>query len=1253
MHPKHIARLAGLALLALLLPALARAAQPAAQPPVPRQITQTTVFYDPSPLQTWRPYSERVALPSPVTLVAGPFERMADTTTTDYVELDVLMVIYPNTAAGYLSPEKVERVRQQSLETAVFLWRNSHLKLHINYTFEIINDYKDASEFEGFSSTCGWLMPEDRDGDGESVENDLIARGYNAGQYDSINLLWAHNFGTIAPCSGGYAFGIYAWPQLGPSSLTTNILFEWGNDIWNPFHHEFQHAIDALFESAGNPDYFHADYPWKEAERFGDDRDFHATMMRAWPTEDWFDLLPAWGDYGTTPDADGDSVPDLAPQLYLTEATLGSAPTAADTDADDLDDLGESMAGHFHAADPVDMDTDGDGLRDGRDIAPLYVIDPHIPRASPLIDGCREDWSLYTQQVFESNAPLDAALYLNWDEDMLYLMVEMDRYALVDVYLDGNGDGWWHGRDNYFFTLHPDVPGPHSDDLFANFYIWDCSPTVTGQFGYCMDDRASQHPAGHLVEITEFTHYARTWLTGYRVQVGIPANLVTQFQPGPGQETGVQVTFHNVDRSGSNWARFFEYQAFTYPLFYDPMSFEPNDTPANATPLEIGAEVATAVAPAGDVDVYRVETLALDRLVFDIDADDIGSPLDATLTLLDTDGTTPLAVSTDDGRTNDPRLIHVIPRDGTYYLTVVDGRDPPDGGDDHFYHLNLTLTEVDEPNDSFAQATPLAYGDSHAARISPEYDTDCYVFSGQWGDEITADIDAYVLGSPLHADLYLYDASGNSLDLSEEDGQSPDPLLHYTLPWDGTYYLRVGAPAGGRHYTYTLHLNRKPRAAIGVSPPVLAQALFAGQTATQMLTLTNPAEGDLLYNIYTFTADPQPMVPPTLLADDNGYTVVDSLVSPELSYSWIEIAPEAGGTGLPLSELEGSPNHYYWPVDLPFDFMFYGQTYDQVAVGTSGLIYFEDRRLTGNNQPIPGLDVPLIASFWEDLIVWEYSGVYVQDLGRALVVEYYEVAPFYAGTGGTWQAILFDNGNILFQYQDLDFELNAVNFGGSATVGIQADGQTGLQYSYNSPVLQDGQALCFVAPGNTVAQCEFNNVAWLTVTPQSGTVAPDDSAELEVAFDAANLAPGLHAADIVVASNAVNEPAVTVRAGLLVSVPILSVTPQEAAADGYVGSEARYMLQVTNTSDAAARFIVTHTSGTWPVAWAPRPLPWLNPGETLDLEVLVSVPRSTADGTVEVSELAFRTHDPTVQATAVLTTTARHHHVHAPVVARP
>jgi subtilisin family serine protease len=253
--------------------------------------------------------------------------------------------------------------------------------------------------------------------------------------------------------------------------------------------------------------------------------------------------------------------------------------------------------------------------------------------------------------------------------------------------------------------------------------------------------------------------------------------------------------------------------------------------------------------------------------------------------------------------------------------------------------------------------------------------------------------------------------------------------------------------------------------------------------------------------------------------DPFGYTYRDSNDPAGPRYTWIEIAPPAGGSGSELP-LDGVDDGYYWPLALPFNFNFYGTDYPNLAVNTNGTLYFTDQYMTYVNAPIPGFGSGVdrfIANLWDDLYV-SPGGIYYQRQDDRLIVEYYQVMGLGSSDWGTWEAILFDSGSILFQYQDVTFG-DSRNGGGSATVGIQGGTTQGLQYSYNRAALSQGLAICFAYPGQSADCSLYEDVPWLSAKPISGTLLAGGALPLEVTFDAAGLSTGVYTGALVVLSN--------------------------------------------------------------------------------------------------------------------------------------
>jgi hypothetical protein len=232
--------------------------------------------------------------------------------------------------------------------------------------------------------------------------------------------------------------------------------------------------------------------------------------------------------------------------------------------------------------------------------------------------------------------------------------------------------------------------------------------------------------------------------------------------------------------------------------------------------------------------------------------------------------------------------------------------------------------------------------------------------------------------------------------------------------------------------------------------------------------------------------------------DSFGYTYKDSNTGGP-AYSWIEIN-ETGTLEMPSSD-----NLWFESkvVDLGFVFEFYGKEYNQLSIGSTGMLFFEQIVETRDNTPI--LSTPdvhgFIAPFWDNMIFgflnynpypyplysFDMIGeVYSQTLeigpNRVFVVEWQGMmSPNYANisispnpdfypSGVTFEALLYEgSNNIIFQYKDVDFGgspiIDVGNNGNSATVGIEDSyGFNGLEYSFNQPVISPELSILFEYP---------------------------------------------------------------------------------------------------------------------------------------------------------------------------------------------
>lgn len=96
-------------------------------------------------------------------------------------------------------------------------------------------------------------------------------------------------------------------------------------------------------------------------------------------------------------------------------------------------------------------------------------------------------------------------------------------------------------------------------------------------------------------------------------------------------------------------------------------------------------------------------------------------------------------------------------------------------------------------------------------RIFPREDVDVWVFAARAGEQITCEVQAKQIGSPLEARLELLSSDGRQLG-EAVDRVGKDPRLHFRAPADGEYSLRISdVNAGGlQHFVYRLAVTSGP-----------------------------------------------------------------------------------------------------------------------------------------------------------------------------------------------------------------------------------------------------------------------------------------------------------------------------------------------------------------------------------------------------------------------------------------------------------
>ena len=166
------------------------------------------------------------------------------------------------------------------------------------------------------------------------------------------------------------------------------------------------------------------------------------------------------------------------------------------------------------------------------------------------------------------------------------------------------------------------------------------------------------------------------------------------------------------------------------------------------------------------------------------------------------------------------------------------------------------------------------------------------------------------------------------------------------------------------------------------------------------------------------------------------------------------------------------------PATLSFPFPFFDGTYTDIAVSSNGFLAMVPSMTSSysSNTTLPSTSAPaslgIIAPFWEDLSYSRHGGSFrmaeVAVGGQQVaVLQWTALGPWTGSTSTkvTFQAQLWENGDIVFVYQDLVGD-TTTTLGSSATVGIQAPGSSGtppaVLVSYNQAVLRPGMAITMI-----------------------------------------------------------------------------------------------------------------------------------------------------------------------------------------------
>jgi hypothetical protein len=250
-------------------------------------------------------------------------------------------------------------------------------------------------------------------------------------------------------------------------------------------------------------------------------------------------------------------------------------------------------------------------------------------------------------------------------------------------------------------------------------------------------------------------------------------------------------------------------------LIEDEIDGEPIPV-AVSTPVTINGRI----FPREDVDIWAVKLQKGQPLSVRVDADRIGSPLEARIEVRDASGQ--LIAEADASPGKDPRVQLTAASDGVHQVRITDAR--ADGGPAFVYRLTLnTVNEsIAESNTKLVRESDvpdpvrgnfLSGASVGGGTIATAGEVDRWSFSGRKGESLEIQLMANRIGSPLLGVLAITDSNGKEL-ARTETGTAPasiDPTLKLSVPADGIYFVTVQdrfRNRGGARYTYQVTIAR-------------------------------------------------------------------------------------------------------------------------------------------------------------------------------------------------------------------------------------------------------------------------------------------------------------------------------------------------------------------------------------------------------------------------------------------------------------
>jgi murein DD-endopeptidase MepM/ murein hydrolase activator NlpD len=252
-------------------------------------------------------------------------------------------------------------------------------------------------------------------------------------------------------------------------------------------------------------------------------------------------------------------------------------------------------------------------------------------------------------------------------------------------YTENGNPGYDTGKPNSGFLTSPEIQIPAGSEYFLRFWY----QYETEGSGLQWDQRWVQISSngGAFTNILHLKDDANNyWLQS-------PAISLASYA---GQTIRVRFYFATLDSMFNNFKGWY-IDDFSVTDTPPPDCPDSNNSYLEATPISDGSTTNAVICPGGDLDFYKFQGFAGDRIAAWTEAQVDGSPLDTFLFLLDIDGNS-LLIKNDDlilSERTDSSVAYDLSRTGTYFLKIRSWDHTTSGGPEYTYKLNYAKDNQD------------------------------------------------------------------------------------------------------------------------------------------------------------------------------------------------------------------------------------------------------------------------------------------------------------------------------------------------------------------------------------------------------------------------------------------------------------------------------------------------------------------------------------------------------------------------------